>query len=193
MVDLLNVAQACFLPHGQSSVPVGHRNPLVNPDHGCQCMHSVVAVPMRVPAACPILGMTRCHAAVPVASRHRTSRASGLLLVLGCGRCAQSTPKEHEKTFAVDALEALQRQCPMSMAVTLRHYSQVHQAVQAGVRPPRVWALQHHPVGIPPSACHSQASLARKTSEAVGVTPFSSMQISSGSAEQASPFISVVP
>ena len=32
----------------------------------------------------------------------------------------------------MEALESLQRQCPMGIAVTLRHYSEVHQAVQIG-------------------------------------------------------------
>ena len=53
----------------------------------------------------------------------------------------------------MDALEALQRQCPMSMAVTLRHYSQVHQAVQSGA-PASSLALQHHTVGIPVALRH---------------------------------------
>ena len=66
-------------------------------------------------------------------SRHCSSRALAPLLVSGHDCSAQTTHKDQEKAFAVDALEALQRQCPMSMAVTLRHYSQVHQAVQAGV------------------------------------------------------------
>ena len=53
-------------------------------------------------------------------------------LVVDLLSLAQSTEREKEKTFAVEALELLQRQCPMSMAVTLRHYSEVHQAAQAG-------------------------------------------------------------
>lgn len=34
--------------------------------------------------------------------------------------------------FAVETLEALQRQCPTSMALTLRHFAAVHQAVHTG-------------------------------------------------------------
>lgn len=53
-------------------------------------------------------------------------------LVVDLLSLAQSTEREKEKTFAVEALESLQRQCPTSMAVTLRHYSEAHQAAQAG-------------------------------------------------------------
>ena len=53
-------------------------------------------------------------------------------LVVDLLSLAQSSSREQEKTFATEALESLQRQCPMSMAVTLRHYSEVYQAAQAG-------------------------------------------------------------
>lgn len=53
-------------------------------------------------------------------------------LVVDLLSLAQSTSREGEKAFAVEALEGLQRQCPMSLAVTLRHYSQVYQAAKAG-------------------------------------------------------------
>ena len=53
-------------------------------------------------------------------------------LVVDLLNLAQSSSQEREKAFAVEALESLQRQCPMSLAVTLRHYSEVHQAAQAG-------------------------------------------------------------
>ena len=56
-------------------------------------------------------------------------------LVVDLLSLAQSSSREQEKSFAVEALESLQRQCPMSMAVTLRHYSEVYQAAQAGAMP----------------------------------------------------------
>lgn len=36
------------------------------------------------------------------------------------------------RQFCLETLEAMQGLCPMSMAVTLRHYAAVYQAVQAG-------------------------------------------------------------
>lgn len=60
-------------------------------------------------------------------------------LVLDLLSLAQTSSREQEKSFAVEALESLQRQCPMSMAVTLRHYSEVYQAAQAGaIAPPGI-------------------------------------------------------
>ena len=56
-------------------------------------------------------------------------------LVVDLLSLAQSSSREREKAFAVESLESLQRQCPMSMAVTLRHYSEVYQAAQAGAAP----------------------------------------------------------
>lgn len=58
-------------------------------------------------------------------------------LVVDLLSLAQSSSREQEKTFATEALESLQRQCPTSLAVTLRHYSEVYQAAQAG-RAPRL-------------------------------------------------------
>ena len=63
-------------------------------------------------------------------------------LVVDLLSLAQSSSREREKAFAVEALESLQRQCPMSMAVTLRHYSEVYQAAQAGAAP-LAKALEH--------------------------------------------------
>jgi hypothetical protein len=45
---------------------------------------------------------------------------------------AQGNAAAEVRQFCVDTLDALQRLCPMSMAVTLRHYAAVYQAVRAG-------------------------------------------------------------
>ena len=95
-------------------------------------------------------------------------------LVVDLLSVAQSTSREREKVFAVEALEALQRQCPMSMAVTLRHYSQVLQAVREGAArllhfrdqraesscakeraESQAWPLGKHLQALPKPAVHS--------------------------------------
>ncbi len=46
---------------------------------------------------------------------------------------AQTNERLEAKQFAVETLESLQKLCPMSMAVTLRHFAAVYHAVRTGV------------------------------------------------------------
>lgn len=45
----------------------------------------------------------------------------------------QTNQRPEAKQFAVETLELLQKLCPMSMAVTLRHFAAVYHAVRTGV------------------------------------------------------------
>ena len=44
----------------------------------------------------------------------------------------QTNERPEAKHFAVETLESLQKLCPMSMAVTLRHFAAVYHAVRRG-------------------------------------------------------------
>ncbi len=48
---------------------------------------------------------------------------------------AQTNERPAARQFAVETLETLQKLCPMSMAVTLRHFAAIYQAVHAGSIP----------------------------------------------------------
>lgn len=45
---------------------------------------------------------------------------------------AQTNDRPAARQYAVDTLEALQKLCPISMAVTLRHFAAVYQDVHTG-------------------------------------------------------------
>ncbi|BDA49536.1 3-hydroxyisobutyryl-CoA hydrolase, mitochondrial [Coccomyxa sp. Obi] len=48
---------------------------------------------------------------------------------------AQTNERPEAKQFAVETLESLQKLCPMSMAITLRHFAAVYHAVRTGAGP----------------------------------------------------------